>query len=290
MPDPPDPPLPPEPPEPLPPELPSPDTCWPTDRSTDATTPVIGEVRLASASACLASVTWFSAAVTAAWSAVSCALVTAAAWSDESLAASVASVASACATSADSDAELTVASTFPAVTFSPTVAETEVTWPEVAKLRFACWAGSIVPLDETVCRSVLDAAATSWDVGVAAAEESSLSQIPTPAAASTTTTPPASTARCLRLIRCKILAIRPLRRWLGAESASGVSAPNTSEAMPVTAHHHPRQLPQRRLGRVRGLARARLWKVSARTLASLAERQLRTAREVASSTARRKPR
>ena len=123
----------PEPPDPLPPpelpppELPSPDTCWPTDRSTDATTPVIGDVRLASASACLASVTWFWAAVTAVWSAVSCALVTPAAWSDESLAASVASVASACATSADSDAELTVASTFPAVTFSPTVAETEVT-------------------------------------------------------------------------------------------------------------------------------------------------------------------
>ncbi len=158
VPEPPDPLLPPELP---PPELPSPDTCWPTDRSTDATTPVIGDVRLASASACLASVTWFWAAVTAVWSAVSCALVTPAAWSDESLAASDASVASACATSADSDAELTVASTFPAVTFSPTVAETEVTWPEVAKLRLACWAGSIVPLEETVCRSVLDAAATS---------------------------------------------------------------------------------------------------------------------------------
>src|SRR3984885_7310234 len=127
VPDPPDPPVPPVPPEPLPPELPPPDTCWPTDRSTDATTPVIGDVRLASASACLASVTWFSAAVTAVWSAVSCALVTPAAWSDESLAASVASVASAGARAADSDADLTVASPFPAVTFSPTVAETEVT-------------------------------------------------------------------------------------------------------------------------------------------------------------------
>ena len=208
-PEPPDPPLPPELP---PPELPSPDTCWPTDRSTDATTPVIGDVRLASASDCLASVTWFSAAVTASSSAVSCAPVTPSDWSDETLAASVASVASAWATSADSEAELTVASTFPAVTFSPTVAVTEVTWPEVAKLRFACWAGSIVPDDETVCLSVLDAAATSSDVGVAAAEESSLSQIPTPAATSTTTTPPASTARCLRLVRCSTLAMRPIRR------------------------------------------------------------------------------
>src|ERR1700729_3010257 len=109
------------------PELPAPDPSCPTDKLSAATTPVIGDVRLASARACLASVTWFSAAVTAVWSAVSCALVTPAAWSDESLAASDASVASACATSADSDAELTVASTFPAVTFSPTVAETEVT-------------------------------------------------------------------------------------------------------------------------------------------------------------------
>src|ERR1700722_8526524 len=156
-----------EPPVPLPPpelpELPAPDTSCPTDKLTAATTPVIGDVRLASARACLASVTWFSAAVTAVSSAVSCAAVTAdpAAWSDDSLAASDASVASACATSADSDAELTVASTFPAVTFSPTVAETAVTWPEVAKLRLACWAGSIVPLEETVCRSVLDEAATS---------------------------------------------------------------------------------------------------------------------------------
>src|ERR1700735_234096 len=159
----------PKPPDPLPPpelpppELPAPDTSCPTDKLTAATTPAIGDVRLASARACLASVTWFSAAVTAVWSAVSCAAgpPDPTPWSDDSLAASDASFASACATLADSDAELTVASTFPAVTFSPTVAETAVTRPEVAKLRLACWAGSIVPLEETVCRSVLDEAATS---------------------------------------------------------------------------------------------------------------------------------
>src|SRR5579863_2494071 len=75
-PDPPDPPDPPEPPDPLLPELPAPDTSWPTVKLTEATTPAIGDVRLASASDCLASVTWFSAAVTAAWSAVSWAAVT----------------------------------------------------------------------------------------------------------------------------------------------------------------------------------------------------------------------
>src|ERR1700678_2570052 len=83
---------------PPPPELPAPDTSWPTDKFSAATTPVIGDVRLASARACLASVTWFSAAVTAVWSAVNCAAVTLdpAAWSEDSFAASDASVASAC--------------------------------------------------------------------------------------------------------------------------------------------------------------------------------------------------
>src|ERR1700722_9615531 len=247
----------PEPPLPLPPpelpelpELPAPDTSWPTDKLTAATTPVIGDVRLASARACLASVTWFSAAVTAVSSAVSCAAVTAdpAAWSDDSFAASDASVASACATLADSEAELTFASTFPAVTFCPTVTSTEVTCPDVAKLRFACWAGSIVPVDETVCRSVVDAAATSSKVGVAA-EDPWLCQIPTPAPTSTTTTPPARTTRCLRLVRRTSPAMRPCRRWPVDGSGAGVSLPNKLGAVPVTAHHHPRPLPQRLLSR-----------------------------------------
>src|SRR5215831_16344166 len=82
-----------EPPPPLPPELPElpePDTCWPTVRLTDATTPLIGEVSLACARACSASVTWFWAAVTAAWSAASCSEVAPdpEAWSADSLAAS----------------------------------------------------------------------------------------------------------------------------------------------------------------------------------------------------------
>src|SRR5882724_1355451 len=125
----PEPPPPEPPPEPPPPELPAPDTCWPADKLTDATTPVIGEVSLACARACSASVTWLPAAVTAAWSAVSCAAVTAhpAAWSADSFAASDDRVAFAWATLAASEAEFTVASTCPALTFCPTVTATEVT-------------------------------------------------------------------------------------------------------------------------------------------------------------------
>src|SRR5215472_15934429 len=90
-----------EPPPPLlPPELPEPETCWPTVTFSDATTPLIGEVKFAWARACSASVTWFSAAVNAAWSAATCADVAPdpEASSEDSFAASEDSVALACAT------------------------------------------------------------------------------------------------------------------------------------------------------------------------------------------------
>ncbi len=109
---PPAPPVPPVPPDPplLPVEPPLPDTCCPTVRLTEATVPVIGEVRVASASALCALVTWFWAAVTAAWSAATWVLdaplpesVDSRAWSEDRL-------AWASATVAERAAELTVAS------------------------------------------------------------------------------------------------------------------------------------------------------------------------------------
>src|SRR5256885_11099792 len=173
----PEPPAPPAPPPPEPPpelappelplpelpELPDPDTCWPAVRFTDATTPSIGEVSLASPRAPSASATWFWAAVTAASSAASCSEVIPDpdASSDDTFALSEASVAFAWATLAASEAEFTVASTCPAATFCPTLTATEVTSPDAAKLRFAWLAGWIVPVEDAVCRSVLDAAATS---------------------------------------------------------------------------------------------------------------------------------
>src|ERR1700723_3363115 len=96
-PDPPDP----DPPDPDPPD-PDPETCSPTVSPTLATTPLIGDVSVAPASAVLAELSAFSAAVRAAWSAVNCAAETSV--SSSTLAWSVATVALSCATVAASAA------------------------------------------------------------------------------------------------------------------------------------------------------------------------------------------
>ena len=141
----------PEPPDPEPPE-PDPETCSPTVRPTLATTPLIGDVSVAPASAVLAELSAFCAAVRAAWSAVSCAAETSV--SPSTLAWSAATVALFCATVAASDAESIVASFCPFETVCPTVAVTEVTTPDDENPRVSSVAGASVPLAVTVCRRV----------------------------------------------------------------------------------------------------------------------------------------
>lgn len=50
--------------------------------------------------------------------------------------------------------------TCPSCTFSPSVTPTVATVPDVAKFKFACVTGSIVPLREVVCWTVPNAAGT----------------------------------------------------------------------------------------------------------------------------------
>ncbi len=83
-----------------------------------------------------------------------------------------------------------VASAWPAVTVCPALTSTAVTRPDWPKLRLACWAGSMVPDEETVC--VMVPVETFWTVVVELINGEALellvaSQMPSPAATATIT-------------------------------------------------------------------------------------------------------
>ena len=162
----------PEPDEPLPFEFEpadEPPTCWPTVRLTVATTPATGEVNVASLNDVCAEATSFWADVTEAVSAASAVAAAPASVSVLSLACAVARLALACARFACNDAESIVASTVPALTVWPSATRTLVTLPDTWKLTEDCTAGSIVPVADTVSRTVPRVALTSRLVGWAPA-------------------------------------------------------------------------------------------------------------------------
>ena len=158
---------------PLEPADPLPETCWPTVRLTEATVPAIVEVRLASARFCLAVVSCDCAEVTAAWS-ESIWLVDAAL---DSIAGQPGLIRRQCLAGRVhlvlEGGRLTVASVWPDVTFWPTATSTAVTWPDTAKDRSACDAGSMVPDADTVCLMVPVPTVTFWVVTDSGAADAS---------------------------------------------------------------------------------------------------------------------
>ena len=103
-------------PPPPPPLLPVPVTCWPTERSTDATVPEMVDVKDASFSAVCALVSDDSAEVTEAWSESTCVALAPDASSLARRASAESSWAWSAFRSSDSAVVSTVASTSPAVT------------------------------------------------------------------------------------------------------------------------------------------------------------------------------
>ena len=144
------------------PVLPDPDASSPLVTLTSATVPLMGERRVAAASAAFASLTAPRAEVTAVASAVSWAVVELLLSSSVvSVAFALASWACAWATVFFSPTVAMVPSTWPLLTLSPCATRTEVISAAVPKLTSSLSAGVSVPVVDTDWRTVPVATLTS---------------------------------------------------------------------------------------------------------------------------------